>query len=226
VANKGKYIVFDWNGTLFDDTHVVLESLNAHISHHGHAAVDIDTLRAHYDTPPKIYYRNLGFTEAEAERLHNSGHLFNAHYESRTATLGLRAGSTEILTDLQKAGTKALILSNHIADAIRDQLKRLDIEHFFKDVLAFPNIALQYRDITKGERLRRHMQGYKFTPLNAVIVGDTVEEIEIGREQGLTSVAITGGMISEARLRAAKPDYLVHSLQELRPILQEREMLS
>ena len=59
-----------------------------------------------------------------------------------------------------------------------------------------------------------------------MIVGDSVEEIEIAREQGLISVAITGGCASEDRLRGEKPDYLIHSLHELKPILQERGFAS
>jgi phosphoglycolate phosphatase len=38
----------------------------------------------------------------------------------------------------------------------------------------------------------------------------------------LISVAITGGIVAEQRLRDAKPDHLIHHLRELKPILQER----
>ena len=55
-----------------------------------------------------------------------------------------------------------------------------------------------------------------------MIVGDSIEEIHIAHEQDLISVAITGGCVSEERLRAGNPDYLIHSLHELKPILQER----
>ena len=48
-----------------------------------------------------------------------------------------------------------------------------------------------------------------------IIVGDSEEEIEIGREQGLTTVAITDGMCSKARLRAMKPDFLIRSLSQV-----------
>ena len=59
-----------------------------------------------------------------------------------------------------------------------------------------------------------------------MIIGDSVEEIHIAREQGLISVAITGGCVSEKRLRAEKPDYVIHALTELKPIMQERGFAS
>jgi len=43
---------------------------------------------------------------------------------------------------------------------------------------------------------------------------------------GMVSIALTGGVITEQRLRAAKPDHLIHSLHELKPILQERGFAS
>ena len=45
-----------------------------------------------------------------------------------------------------------------------------------------------------------------------MIVGDTEEEIEIGRELGLVTIAITDGMCSTSRLRSMKPDFLIDTL--------------
>ncbi len=119
------------------------------------------------------------------------------------------------------------ILSNHIVDPIRTQLRRLEIEHFFAEVLAYADRATQFKDMTKGERLRRYRVAQRHRgPQDTMIVGDTVEEIQIAREQGLISVAITGGCASEERLRAENPDYLIHSLHGLKPILQERGFVS
>ena len=61
---------------------------------------------------------------------------------------------------------------------------------------------------------------------DTMIVGDSVEEIHIARDQGLISVAITGGCVSERRLRAEDPDYVIHTLHELKPIMLERGFVS
>ena len=61
-------------------------------------------------------------------------------------------------------------------------------------------------------------------PQDTIIIGNTVEEIEIARSQGLISIAITGGCVSEKRLRARTgPHHIIHSLHELKPILEERQ---
>lgn len=51
-------------------------------------------------------------------------------------------------------------------------------------------------------------------------IGDTREEVEIGKELGFKTVALTGGNNSTKILRSAKPDFLIHSLVELKEILK------
>jgi phosphoglycolate phosphatase len=53
------------------------------------------------------------------------------------------------------------------------------------------------------------------------LVGDAVSDVQVARERSVTSVAVTWGHQSETKLRSAKPDYLVHTPQELLCILSE-----
>lgn len=78
----------------------------------------------------------------------------------------------------------------------------------------------------KGERLQRFMRDNALHAANGVIVGDTVEEAEIGQQTGLASIVITGGIHTEEHLRTAQPDHVVHHLDEVMPILRKRGMLS
>ena len=51
------------------------------------------------------------------------------------------------------------------------------------------------------------------------LVGDAVSDVQVAHENSVTSVAVTWGHQSEAKLRGANPDYLVHTPQELLRIL-------
>lgn len=64
-------------------------------------------------------------------------------------------------------------------------------------------------------------RGYQ--PSNAFIIGDSKEEPDIGRALNITSIGITGGCITEKRLRHAKPDHVIHALLEVIPILEKRK---
>ena len=216
-------IVFDWNSTLFDDIDALHDCLNIIFERYGRAPVDLANYQAHYQVPFDQLYRNHGFNEVDiATILDASQHVFHDHYEPRAALAGVRGGAVEILNHVKDSGVHSFILSNHLVDPIRVQLRRLKIDHLFTDVLAYANRATQFRDMTKGERLRRYRTDHKFDTAQTIIVGDSVEEIDIAHAQGLISVAITGGCVSETRLRAAKPDYIIHALPELKAIMQER----
>jgi phosphoglycolate phosphatase len=54
-----------------------------------------------------------------------------------------------------------------------------------------------------------------------IIIGDSPEEIEVGKAAGIKTVAITGGYYSTARLKASKPDFLISNLKELIGIVKK-----
>jgi phosphoglycolate phosphatase len=51
------------------------------------------------------------------------------------------------------------------------------------------------------------------------LVGDAVSDVLVAHERSVTSVAVTWGHQSEAKLLSVKPDFLVHTPQELLCIL-------
>ena len=225
--SKRAQIIFDWNSTLLDDFHIVHECMNRVMAHAGKPAVSMEDFRASYEVPFEMLYLNLGFAESEVEKMmEHDRHVFHNHYEPRAENAGLRDGAADILQHVKDNGLQSYILSNHIVEPIRNQLRRLSIEHFFTEVLAYATHATQFKDMSKGERLRRYRVDHGQTDHPAIIVGDSIEEIQIAREQGLISVAITGGGALEKRLRDERPDYVIHSLHELKPILAERGFVS
>jgi len=227
MNSSAKFIVWDWNGTLFDDFDAMLTCNNIIFERFGHAPSTPDTYRQHYEIPFSALLRNQGFKDDEVAALDElSKEIFHDQYEPHAASINLREGAEELLRDASKYGIQSLILSNHLVEPIRAQLKRLKIDHLFAEVLAYANRGVQFRDMTKGEKLRHYMKNQPVRAGNTLIVGDSTEEIEIARTQGLISVAITGGCVSEARLRAEKPDYVIHSMRDLKPILQERGFVS
>ena len=222
-----RHIVFDWNSTLLDDIEALHSSTNVLLAGEGHKPVSLEFFQDHYEIPFGRLYHNLGLEAPQVQRLlelENSA--FHDHYEPRAATAALREGAMEILNHAHTKGVSSFILSNHLVEPIRTQLRRLGIEHFFTEVLAYADRSVQFKDMSKGERLRRFRVEHGMSDHPTIIVGDSVEEIDIAQEQKFISVAITGGCVSEQRLRAAKPDYIIHSLRELPAILTERGFAS
>ena len=60
---------------------------------------------------------------------------------------------------------------------------------------------------TKGRRLAEFISHKKLKPREIISVGDTEEEIEIGKHHGFHTVAITGGYNTIAKLKKHHPDF-------------------
>ncbi|OKO78756.1 HAD hydrolase-like protein [Bradyrhizobium sp. AS23.2] len=216
-------LVFDWNGTLLDDTDALLQTTNTILDRLGRAAIDMQTLRDHFDVPLSLFFRNLGMSERELETVdsHDSA-IFHDTYEPLASKAELREGARRILETARQQDVSSIIVSNHIVEPLITQLRRHRIEDCVAKVLAFESRATQFKSMSKGERLRLYMRANDLNPSSTFIVGDMPVETDIARDLGLVSVAITGGFVSETRLRAAQPDYLIEDHHKLLPILQER----
>lgn len=214
-------LVFDWNGTLLDDASALLETTNAILNRFGHAAIDMNTFREHCDVPLSLLYCSLGMSTDEVAAIDQDGSaIFHDTYEPLASKAELRAGARSMLELARQQAASSIIVSNHIVDPLRSQLRRLEIDGYIDDVIAFESRATQYQSMSKGERLRLYMQKNNIEPASTFIIGDMPVEIDIARNLGLTSISITGGFVSEWRLRAARPDYTVEHHHELLPILK------
>ncbi|TWB93139.1 phosphoglycolate phosphatase-like HAD superfamily hydrolase [Bradyrhizobium macuxiense] len=214
-------LVFDWNGTLLDDSYALLKTTNDILTHFGHAMIDINTFREHCDVPLSLLYRSLGMSQDEVALVDRDGSaLFHDSYEPLAGNADLREGARRVLELARREAASSIIVSNHIVAPLRSQLRRLGINEHITDVLAFESRATQFKSMSKGERLRLYMKENDLKPASTFIIGDMPVETDIARNLGLISVSITGGFVSESRLRAANPDYTIDNHHELLPILQ------
>lgn len=214
-------LVFDWNGTLLDDAYALLQTTNAILDRFGHAMIDIETFRKHCDVPLSILYRSLGMSQDEVATVdRDGGALFHDIYEPLADKADLREGARRVLELARQEAASSIIVSNHIVDPLRSQLRRLGVDGYIDDVLAFESRTTQYQSMSKRERLRLYMQNNDLKPASTFIIGDMPIETNIARDLGLISISITGGFVSESRLRAAHPDYTINNHHELLPILQ------
>jgi phosphoglycolate phosphatase-like HAD superfamily hydrolase len=54
---------------------------------------------------------------------------------------------------------------------------------------------------------------------NTYFVGDSNHEIEVSKAVGINSIAVTWGFLSEAKLRANNPNYVVNGVSDLEKII-------
>ena len=216
-----KLVVFDWNGTLLADSHAIVAAANKQLEALGRPPVSLAFMREHYEIPLSKVWLKVGVSEQElrARQLEIAA-IFHKFYEPMVARARTRHGARGVLEKLQEMGIVSVVLSNHTMEGIYLQLERLKLAGCFDAVLANENIGVAYFN-GKETRLHDFILKYGYKPSETVIIGDTTEEIAIGRNLGLKTVAITDGYASSKRLKTAKPDFLIHKLTDLTSILDQ-----
>jgi len=64
------------------------------------------------------------------------------------------------------------------------------------------------------------MRKYSLQPDELLKVGDTVADIQEGKNAGVVTAAILAGTQANELLRAENPDFLIEELMELKPLFQ------
>lgn len=217
-----KLVAFDWNGTLLADNHAVFEADNAVLKFLGKKPVSFHDFLEHFDVPVKNYYLALGVSEKTlGEKSRAMSETFHSYYEPRAEKVRTRSHAKIVLKWLKLQKIPSVIISNHIKEKIQRHLLRLKIEDYFEEILGNHAIYSAMQERNKKERLSDYLKAKRLNPKQVLIVGDTIEEVEIARDLGTQSAAITHGNVSTPRLKAAKPDYLISDLGNLINIIRE-----
>jgi phosphoglycolate phosphatase len=215
TGKKDNLIVWDWNGTLLADTSASVRAMNTVLKKLEVPPITRADYQKHYAVPLDIFYRAIGVSShvlaTREEEIHP---LWHATYDAMN--IRLRRGAKVMLQSVRKTSCSSVILSNYVVERIEQQAEKLGVREHFDDVLAFQANDLAFSRTSKSARLKEYLRA---RPARAgIIIGDTEEEISIGRDLGLVTVAITDGMCSTSRLRAMKPDFLVRALGEVSAI--------
>jgi phosphoglycolate phosphatase len=226
MTAAAKFIVWDWNGTLQDDFHVSIAAANQALQAFGKQPVDADTYRDCFDIPIDRMYRNLGLSEEET--LCCIATMQDAYfelYDRMVVSVDFREGARDVLDFASSCGIAHVILSNHVTEVIAKDLTRLNKLDSFHEILAWPDRETQFSH-PKDHFLASYMQRHDLRAEDGIVVGDTTEEVKVARKLGLVSVALSGGYHSLSILEKAKPDYIIHALPDLKPVLQEEGFVS
>ncbi len=218
-----KLVAFDWNGTLLSDTQTVLNADNYALKTLGYKPVSLLKFRKSYDIPIINYWTNVGMEKSFFKKhMYEVEDLFHSHYEKHALRCRTRGGAREVLNWLYGQKIPSIIYSNHVAQRVEDQLERLKIKKIISKILGRSDLQESLiHSRSKQQKLHDFVKNHKFKPHEVISVGDTQEEIEIGKHLGYHTVAISGGYNSTARLKKHRPDFLIHNMKELITIIKK-----
>lgn len=218
-------VFFDFNGVLIADTEACREADNRVIELAGGKAADLNTYRNQVVIPVINYYEKRGINrKVFLRRVAELAQVFHNYYETRAAKVRSRKNASHALKWLKAHSVDSVILSNHTVSGIKRQLERLGWHKngLFKAIIANQELDKSFKNRTKKDRLQIYLNENDIPAAYCAIIGDSPEEIEIGKALGMETIAITHGYCATWRLREQKPDHLISNLGDLPKILAPR----
>lgn len=204
-------LLFDLDGTLIDSTADLAASGNWLRVKHGLPAHSVEIVASFVGDGIEALTRRLlerpeGPIEAEVDefKLHYHEHCLD---ETR-----LYPGVAATLEVLQARGYRLAVVTNKPERISRRILEGLGVGQRFSSVVGGNSAPHK-----KPHAAPLHMACEQLScdPRRAVMVGDSRVDIEAGRNAGMPSIAILGGIGDESLLRAARPDLILNNFEAL-----------
>lgn len=191
------YFLWDWNGTLLDDTQAAVNALNGMLAVRGLPPIGLDFYRERFAFPVKPFYAAAGFRLAE-EDWDALAREYHAAYGREP--LRLNAEAREALAAVRVAGAGQSVVSALRQDLLSAAVTQTGVADFFDYVWGTDNLDGDSKIDRARELLGRLPSRGPF-----VLIGDSLHDREVADAIGARCILCSQGSHSAARLRAVAP---------------------
>ncbi|MBE0570620.1 MAG: HAD family hydrolase [Ignavibacteriaceae bacterium] len=211
------HIIWDWNGTLFNDVELCANVMNLLLTQESLPNISIKKYKEIFTFPVVEYYKIAGHT-FERNSFEVLGKQFMVEYEIRKNNCGLFPGAKELLSELQSTNIKQHLLSAYEQNSLNSILKYFAIEDYFQNIVGLDNIYASGKShLAKELAMKIRANG---SAGNILLVGDTIHDYEVAKEINSDCILLSHGHQDEERLlKMGIP--VIRDFKELRNILKE-----
>jgi len=210
MTRRFDLIAFDWDGTLFDSTALIVRCIQSACRDLG-VAVPSDVNAA--------YVIGLGLHDAlrhvtpdlPPERVNELGGRYRHHYIARQHELVLFEGTLPMLHALkQRQHWLAVATGKHRA-GLDHALAQSELHGLFDATRTADETASKPHPLM----LQELMAQLGVVPERTLMVGDTTHDLQLARNAGAASVAVSYGAHDATAFDAHGPLFVAHSTAEL-----------
>jgi phosphoglycolate phosphatase-like HAD superfamily hydrolase len=186
-----RHVVWDWNGTLFDDLHVVLEAVNRGLEPLTDRRATLDDYRNHYTRPVKRFYDSLLGRELDPDEWEELDRRFHDGYRELLHHARLTADAHHALEAVVAVGATQSLLSMFPHDELVPLVERMGITHYFDRIDGLEGPPGDAKADYLERHLRRLIQGVD--PTSVLVIGDTPDDAVAAAHVGARCVLVDNG---------------------------------
>jgi len=203
-------IAFDWDGTLFDSTAIIVRCIQAAVRDVG-GTVPTDKEAA--------YVIGMGLMQALAhaapdvppEKYTELGNRYRFHYIQHQDDLSLFEGVLPLLNDLRERGHLLAVATGKSRRGLDEALHTVQLKGVFD--------GSRTADQTAGKphplMLQELMAEFDVAPERLLMIGDTTHDLQMAVNAGCASVGVSYGAHEPDAFHALQPLAVAHSVREL-----------
>ncbi len=203
-------IAFDWDGTLFDSTKIIVRCIQAAVRDVG-GAVPTDEAAG--------YVIGLGLMQALAHaapdvpesKYPELGARYRHHYIAHQNDISLFDGVLPLLAALRARGHKLAVATGKSRHGLDEALQAVELKGRFD--------GSRTADETAGKphprMLHELMDQFGVTPARTLMIGDTTHDLQMAVNAGCASIGVSYGAHEFAAFEVLKPRFVAHSVAEL-----------
>jgi len=209
-------IVFDWDGTLFDSTSLIVQCIQA-------ACRDL-ALPVPSDTDA-AYVIGLGLHDAlqhavpglPTERYPELGRRYRHHYFARQHELVLFPGTLEMLQALKERNHNLAVATGKGRRGLDEALSHSQLAGMFDATRTADETASKPHPLM----LQELMSELGAVPTRTLMIGDTTHDLQLAVNAGTARVAVSYGAHDPQALHGHGPLFVAHSTRGLHDWLLE-----
>ena len=191
------HVIWDWNGTLFDDIALVVDVANLMLERRALPTIDYARYREIFGFPVRGYYERVGF-DLEREPFELLAAEFIDEYRARWRDHRLRDDALPVTDALTARGLTQSVLS-----ASEQRLLEAMTAHFSVDRRMSALVGIDdHHAAGKLDHGRAHIEALPTPRGRVLVVGDTEHDHEVATAMGVDCVLIEDGHAPRERLMA------------------------
>jgi phosphoglycolate phosphatase len=190
-----RHIIWDWNGTLFDDAWLCVEIINRLLAKRRLPLIDGERYENEFVFPVETYYRNIGLDLAR-EPFERLAHEYMEQYDRRHRECRLQPGVREVLATLSARGCTHSVLSATEQSRLEEMVSLANLRRRFAHLVGIGDCYAR----SKTDYGRQLIASLGHVASEVVLIGDTIHDHEVASAIGIECILIPSGHCSRERI--------------------------